>query len=177
MLDELIVRHGAAEPRGERLLQDVVQVGREKRHPLAGQLLEAPDGVQMRPVADLVERAAAVALLKHRVVADLRVQEDLRRGGPERRQEQGVDRLARDRLARSLRDREGVEEDVDGVGHWPATGPPSAKPYVCTAFAPLASITSRRAGVKGSPRNRKVTPSSRTPRSPIASEMRTAALA
>lgn len=53
LLDELVGPCGAAEPRGERLLQDVVQVGREKLHPLAGQLLEASDGVQVSPVADL----------------------------------------------------------------------------------------------------------------------------
>ncbi len=74
-LDQLVVGHAAAEPGRQDLLQDPDHVGVEERHAARGQLLVAPDRVEVPAPPDRLERAAAGAVAQGRLVAERHVEE------------------------------------------------------------------------------------------------------
>src|SRR5919198_550494 len=90
LLDELVVAHGAHEPVREDFLQQVQEVTPDEGHSHCGELLEAADGMEMLEVAKLIEEASAPSRLQRGGVTDLGVQQDLRTGWLESRQEEGV---------------------------------------------------------------------------------------
>ena len=85
-----VVGRAAAETRREDLLQDADDVDVEERHAAGGELLAAPDRVEVSSPAEPGHRAPAVALGHHRLVAHRHVQEHERGAATERGKQQRI---------------------------------------------------------------------------------------
>ncbi len=80
-LDHLIIEVRSAKPSGQHVLEDVLHVGPDQRHPFAGELAEAPDVADVRRDTQRAEPAAARAVLDDAEIVGLHIEEHLRRTG------------------------------------------------------------------------------------------------
>ncbi len=115
-LQELIVGGASAEARWQDLVEHPHDARVEERHPARGELLEAPDAVEVRGPAQRVERAAARPWSQRRAIAHRDVEEDDRRGRAQRRDQERSGGEAGDGVVRAdLDQRVEVLEEVDLV--------------------------------------------------------------
>ena len=69
LLNALTIGWTAAEPGRKHLCEDLYHVRIQEGHPSGGELLEAPNRMEMGGPAELLEQTAAVALGEHSLVA------------------------------------------------------------------------------------------------------------